>query len=90
MNDQEEAKYEHYQVGKYVASAGVDLIICVGELSEKMQLGARLNTDNDVQYFHTVEDCIHYLPDLLRRGDNILVKASHSLNFSRIVDYLNP
>ena len=86
----EDTEKYHYQVGKYVASAGVDLIICVGDLSEKMQLGARLNTDNDVQYFRTVEDCIHYLPDLLRRGDSILVKASHSLNFSRIVDFLNP
>ena len=27
---------------------------------------------------------------MLKPGDNILVKASHSLNFSRIVDYLNP
>ena len=31
-------------------------------LERAMQLGARLNTDNDVQYFKTVEDCIHYLP----------------------------
>ena len=85
----EDTEKFHYQVGKYVAEAGIDLIICVGPISEKMQLGAKLSTDNEVRHFINVDDCIRFLPDLLRRGDNILVKASHSMNFSKIVDFLN-
>ena len=84
----EDTEKYHYQVGKYVAEAGIDLIICVGPISEKMQLGAKLSTDNEVRHFINVDDCIRFLPDLLRRDDNILVKASHSMNFSKIVDFL--
>lgn len=78
----------HYQVGRYAAEAGCDLIICVGRLSEKIFMGAKMNTDNRVEYFHTTENCIRALPDLLKDGDQILVKASHAMDFKSIVDYL--
>ena len=83
---EEPGLWDYYRPEK---TAGIDLIICVGPISEKMQLGAKLSTDNDVRHFLNVDDCIHSLPDLLHEGDNILVKASHSMNFSKIVDFLN-
>ncbi len=84
----EESDKYHYQVGKYAAEAGCDLIIAIGELSEKIFMGAKMNTDNRVEYFHTTEAAIEALPDLLQQGDNILVKASHAMNFESIVDFL--
>ena len=84
----EETDKYHYQVGRYAADAGCDLIIAVGALSEKIFMGAKMNTDNKVEYFHTTEDCIKSLPSLLEPGDNILVKASHAMNFESIVTFL--
>lgn len=84
----EETDKYHYQVGRYAAEAGCDLIIAVGALSEKIFMGAKMNTDNRVEYFHTTEDAINALPDLLQPGDNILVKASHAMNFESIVEFL--
>ena len=84
----EDSEKFHYQVGRYAAEAGCDLIICVGELSEKTFMGAKMNTDNKVEYFHTTDACIAQLSDLLKAGDNVLVKASHAMEFERIVSYL--
>ena len=84
----EDSEKFHYQVGRYAAEAGCDLIICVGELSEKTFMGAKMNTDNKVEYFHTTDACIAQLDDLLKPGDNVLVKASHAMEFERIVSFL--
>ncbi len=84
----EETDKYHYQVGRYAAEAGCDQIICIGPLSEKIFMGAKMNTDNKVDYFHSVESCIRDLPQLLKDGDTILVKASNAMKFSTIVDFL--
>lgn len=78
----------HYDIGKYAADAGIDLIICIGDFSNITYLGAKMNTDNQVEYYASVEDCIKYLPGLLQENDNILVKASNRMHFSDIVTFL--
>ena len=78
----------HYQVGRYAAEAGCDLIIAVGVLSEKIFMGAKMHTDHRVEYFRNTEDCIKTLPALLEPGDNILVKASHAMGFENVVHFL--
>lgn len=84
----EESDKYHYQVGRYAAEIGCDQIICIGQLNEKIFMGAKMNTDNKVSYFHTTEDCIRELDSLLLPGDTILVKASHAMNFESIVNEL--
>lgn len=84
----EETDKFHYQVGKYAAEAGCDLIIAVGSFSEKTFMGAKMNTDNKVEYFHTTAECMKELPALLKEGDNVLVKASHAMGFEQIVALL--
>lgn len=79
----------HYQVGKKAGEDNIDLIICVGTLSEKTYMGARMSTDNPVEYYKTVKDCMAALPGLLYIGDTILVKASHAMGFEAIVDMLS-
>ncbi len=84
----EDTEKFHAEIGKYAADAGIDLIICIGEYSDKTYLGAKMNTDNQVEYYNTVEACIEELPDLLAPNDNILVKASNRMHFSDIVSFL--
>ena len=78
----------HFQTGKKAGLDGTDLIICIGPLSEKTYMGARMNTDKQVEYYRTLEDGIAALPELVKRGDTILVKASNSMKFRKIVDFL--
>ena len=78
----------HFQAGKKAAVNGTDVIICVGPISEKTYLGAKMNTDNTVEYYKSLDECLEALPELIKPGDTILVKASHSMDFSRITRYL--
>lgn len=84
----ENSEKYHYQVGKRAGLNGTDLIICAGPLSEKTYLGARMNTDKQAEYYKTLEDCLFMLPGLIKQGDTVLVKASHSMHFEKIVRLL--
>lgn len=78
----------HYQVGQYAGKSGADLIICVGANSEKTYMGAKMTSDNTVRHFRTVDECLDQLEYLVKKGDTILVKASHAMKFEKIVEYL--
>ncbi|MBR1481424.1 MAG: UDP-N-acetylmuramoyl-tripeptide--D-alanyl-D-alanine ligase [Ruminococcus sp.] len=72
----------HFQTGAYARQKGVDLVLCVGPLAEALAKGA------GGKWFESVEALEQALPDLLRRGDTVLVKASHSMQFERITEFL--
>ena len=74
----------HKQVGAYAKEKGIDLLIAVGELSKSTAEGFGENA----VYFATVEDCIAAIDSLLNEGDAVLVKASHSMHFEKIVEAL--
>ena len=74
----------HREVGAYAKEKGVDVLVAVGPLSKATAEGFGAGS----VYFETVEDCIAQLPDILHEGDAVLVKASHSMHFEKIVDSL--
>ncbi len=80
----------HRATGEYAAAKGIDVIICVGALSESMADGARAaaHAGSSVYYFENKEKLILQLPGLLRRGDTILVKASHGMHFEELVQII--
>ncbi len=78
----------HFRVGQYAGKAGVDLIICIGENSEKMFMGAKLSSDNQVEYFKTLDDAMDMIPGMLRENDTVMVKASNSMHFDKVVEML--
>lgn len=41
-----------------------------------------------VYYFATREELLEKLPEILRTGDSVLVKASHGMHFEKVVDFL--
>ncbi len=73
----------HRQTGAYAKDNGVDFIICVGALSKNTYEGAE---GMERQYFDDVEELIKALPELLKAGDNVLVKASHGMNLERVIE----
>ena len=91
----------HAEVGEYAISRSIDTLICVGTLSENMMNGAKEALkktpragapgvkDISIHYFKTVDDLISApIKDLISAGDTVLIKASHSMNFERIVKEL--
>lgn len=80
----------HEGVGRYAADAGADVIICVGENSAHMYSGALAGkkTGQEIIYYKTREELLEKLETVLQNGDTVLVKASHGMGFSRVVDFL--
>lgn len=79
----------HYGVGEYVGEKNMDLLLCVGTLSEEIVKGAKaVNKNLDARMFSTKEELIAQLPDLLKQGDSILIKASHFMHFEKIIETL--
>lgn len=73
----------HKQVAEYILSNGIDLLICAGKLCENMA-----KVSNTVVHFDTTEDCAENISKYIEKGDTVLVKASHSMHFEKIVEKL--
>lgn len=86
----EQEKDFHAQVGSYAAQKGIDLIVCVGALSEYMYEAAKGETSglSKVMYFATKEDMLKELPFILQDEDAVLIKASHGMHFEEVVKVL--
>lgn len=88
----ENEKELHRSVGEYAAAKGVDSMICVGALSEEMYKGAKDCTDKkdtmELYHFATLEDCQNEVAGLLKQGDAVLIKASHGMHFTQLVELL--
>lgn len=89
----------HYETGKYAAAQGIDLICGIGALSKELVRGARealpdtgepgTSSSAKAVWFETKADFFASMHHLLEDGDNILIKASHGMDFPEIVEHLS-
>lgn len=80
----------HKEVGKLVKDNNIDILITVGNISKLIYTSAinnGMNKDN-VYNFNNIEETYPLLDKILTKGDTILLKASHSMEFHKVVDYL--
>lgn len=70
----------HEELGAYAAQAGVQVIAC-GTLSRYTAAGA----GKDALWYPDVESLLAALPEIVSKGDAVLVKASHSMGFDAVV-----
>ena len=75
----------HRRVGAFAANKAIDLILCVGTLSQSMYEEA-IAQGAQAKYYNTKEVLLEELPKLLKKGDTILLKASHGMGFSSMID----
>lgn len=78
----------HFGVGAHAAEMGIDLVIGCGNLSLNTYEGAKQAGANAV-YFPDKPALFEKLGALIMKGDNVLVKASHSRAFEEIVKILS-
>ncbi len=83
----DEAPALHAEVGAYAAEKGIDLLAAVGELAENIHLACLKAGGNSV-YFSDKPSLLSNLSEIAPKDGAILVKASHGMGFSEIVDAL--
>ena len=79
--------YLHRSVGEYAAKNKVDLLIAIGELSKSIYAGC-VEKGGNALWFATKEEFLEKADGILKDGDAILIKASHFMDFPKIVEAL--
>ena len=79
----------HYETGKYAADNNIDVVCTIGNISKELADGARINASCEVHWFEKTEDFLAVSGEIIKNGDNVLVKASHAMHFEKIVDALS-
>ena len=77
----------HYNVGALAAMLGIDCVVAIGKKASRIADGAEMN-GGEVLYFETVNEAMGSVLDQLKPGTAMLVKASHAMHFSTLVDQL--
>lgn len=76
----------HCEIGNFAVEKNLDLVVAIGDLALNIYKVARPHID--CEWFQTVEEAKLELYEMLTIGDTVLVKASHSMKFEEIVEYI--
>jgi len=87
----EKEKEMHAEVGREAVTGGVDVLVCIGALSENMYEAAiaLLGDDKRRESFYHFSNKALFIKaakEIIRRGDNVLIKASHGMAFETLVE----
>ena len=80
----------HAEVGAFAAGLDLDAVWCAGTLARHIAdaVSSAGGSISDIRHFETKEALSEMLPQLVRPGDTILVKASNGMHFGEVVDLL--
>ncbi|MEG1596477.1 MAG: UDP-N-acetylmuramoyl-tripeptide--D-alanyl-D-alanine ligase [Lachnospiraceae bacterium] len=85
----EDQEQLHYDVGVYLAKKEIHTLFCTGERSRQLAKGAiDKGTNTQVLFYNTKEDMTSDLCSFIKKGDTILVKASHFMKFETVITSL--
>ena len=75
----------HRAVGVVVANSGIDVLICCGAKAEFIYKGlVSTGLEREAWHFPLKDAMLAVLPKLIKRGDSVLVKASHFMRFEEV------
>ena len=78
----------HREVGAYCAEKGIDVVCALYRISISLAEGASANPQTETHWFETKADFLSAMNEIIRDGDNVLVKASHGMWFPELVEEL--
>ncbi|MGI5990463.1 MAG: UDP-N-acetylmuramoyl-tripeptide--D-alanyl-D-alanine ligase [Lachnospiraceae bacterium] len=89
----ENTRAMHRDVGEFLAGKNIDLLLTVGELGREIAAGAASAKSDasdrpEIHSYDTKDELFAELPELLRDGDTVLIKASNGMGFAEIVERL--
>lgn len=77
----------HYGIGESLIDNNIGVVFTVGELSGEINDALQQKNSSCMSYhYDTVEQMLQDLLPVIRTGDTVLVKASHFMGFSKVVD----
>lgn len=77
----------HRSVGEYAAEIGIDLVCAIGPMSKEIAEGAASGGAKAL-WFESKTDFLAQTKNILKERDNVLIKASHGMEFPEIVEAL--
>lgn len=78
----------HKKVGYEIAKNNIDILICSGENSKNIIIGAQENSKIEKEWLETNEEILEKLQEILKEGDVVLIKASNAMKFFEICQKL--
>ncbi len=81
------ASEKHIEIGQYAAEIKLDGLLVTGDQKKNVEEGAKLVAPSmDVRLFDDKAEMIEELVKILKPGDYVLLKASHSFEMHTIID----
>ena len=83
------SKELHREIGLLAGELGINCLICCGEHAEfifKGYIASRF--DGESYHFPFKDSLLERLPGIIKKGDTVLVKASHSMKFEEFLPEL--
>jgi len=78
----------HRDIGAFAAQKGIDCLICNGEEAKDIYEGYKSKGEGEAHYFPNKAALIAKLPELIKKGDAVLVKASNGMKFNEFLPTL--
>ncbi|MCI8668284.1 MAG: UDP-N-acetylmuramoyl-tripeptide--D-alanyl-D-alanine ligase [Lachnospiraceae bacterium] len=76
----------HSELGDYIGAQEIDVVVLAGRRMKHAYLKLHEANENyNLYYFEKTDDLIQELDQIIRQGDTVLVKASHGMNFIKII-----
>lgn len=84
------SKEIHENIGKTINSNNLDVLILIGKDSKHIKEQAVNNkfNKNNIYSYKNYEEAIDNIQNIIKQNDIVLLKASHGMQLSKIVDYL--
>lgn len=85
----ENEKNLHYDVGHHIGDKNIQCAVFIGDLSKNTYEGLiESKNTKAAYYFKKTEEFLKEKDKIIKEGDTVLVKASHSMHFEEIVNAL--
>jgi len=79
----------HHDVGKFAADCGIDILICQGEQARFIYDGYTHEGGDLAYYYPLMEELLTKIPAYIKKGDAVLVKASHDMHFEKLLPVIS-
>ena len=78
----------HRKVGNFAARTGLDSLVCCGDKASFIYEAYKSAGGGAARHYADKTVLIEALPELIEKGDAVLVKASHDMRFEEFIPYL--
>jgi len=79
----------HREVGEYAALCGIDVLLCHGEQAIYICDGFSQAGDLKGRYYKHMSELISDIPEQIKKGDVVLVKASRGMHFEKLLPVIS-